>query len=227
MIDIVGSLLSSPGHGVSTMLDVGTGSGAISVACCTRHESIRHATAIDLSEDAVRLARENAEHNGMPASRLTVVHSSLAEYVPQGKVDLLVSNPPYLPTMPDEPEVAQWEDSRALLGGEPDGLGMILDLLRRAPVLVRPGGHILLEGHITHPQVLYRMMMGEEEGSPLLLKPGTGLGAPKVDDTVVVPSLLAHLVGHEYEDLRAAMRWRGGYYDSFGQPRFMLLAIAE
>jgi release factor glutamine methyltransferase len=76
------------------VLDVGTGSGAIALAIADEHPGAV-LTAVDLSEDALALARENAELTGL-AAKVTFLQQDLTAGLPGGPYELVVSNPPYL-----------------------------------------------------------------------------------------------------------------------------------
>ena len=123
------------------VLDVGTGSGAIGLAIADEHPGAA-VTGIDLSVEALALARENATRTGLP---LELVRHDLFEGLPEGPWRLVVSNPPYVD--PDEgstlqPEVRDWEPPEALFGREAAAA-----VARGATaVLVRGGGLVLEVG---------------------------------------------------------------------------------
>ena len=99
------------------VLDVGTGSGAIALAIADEHPGAR-VTGIDSSQEALALARENAERLGF-GGEFELVEHNLFEGLPEGPWDLVVSNPPYV--RPEEigtlaPEVRDWEPRAALVG---------------------------------------------------------------------------------------------------------------
>ena len=97
------------------VLDVGTGSGAIALALADEHRGAR-ITAVDASEDALKVARENAARLELDVA---FERHDLFEGLPAGPWDLVVSNPPYVdPTEIDslEPEVRDWEPRAALVG---------------------------------------------------------------------------------------------------------------
>jgi release factor glutamine methyltransferase len=120
------------------VLDVGTGSGAIALAIADEHPGAR-VTAIDVSAEALELARENGRSTDLDvAFELRDVREGL-----EGAYDLVVSNPPYVTTDEIEglePEVRDWEPRLATVGDE--HTAVIAD--EAARVLV-PGGHIVLE----------------------------------------------------------------------------------
>ena len=121
------------------VLDVGTGSGAIALAIADEHPGAR-VTAIDASEDALAVARENAARTGLS---IELVRRDLFEGLPDGPWDLVVSNPPYIRADEVEglgPEVRDWEPRSAVVGeGTTEGVaGAALSVLR-------PGGALVLE----------------------------------------------------------------------------------
>jgi release factor glutamine methyltransferase len=131
--------------------DVGTGSGAIAVSLAAERPAL-HVIATDLSEEALALAARNAAAHGVNDR----VHAACGELVeparallPAGRagLDLLVSNPPYVPTADIaglEPEVRDYEPRQALDGG-PDGLDVLRRLLPAAADLLLPAGWLVLE----------------------------------------------------------------------------------
>lgn len=127
-------------------VDVGTGSGAIALACVHQHRSARF-VATDLSVEALEVARTNAEKLKL-GDRLEFRQGDL--YAPvegEPKFDAIVSNPPYIATEDIatlEPGVRDHEPRQALDGGI-DGLDVVARLIRGAPERLRPGGHLILE----------------------------------------------------------------------------------
>ena len=125
-------------------LDVGTGSGCIAVALAVNVPDAT-VTALDLSPEALAVARRNAAAHGV-SDRLTFVQSDLlAALEPAATFDLLCANLPYidsaeLSTLP----VAAHEPALALDGG-PGGLLVIERLLAQAPPHLAPGATLLLE----------------------------------------------------------------------------------
>ncbi|MGI9111883.1 MAG: peptide chain release factor N(5)-glutamine methyltransferase [Gaiellaceae bacterium] len=122
-----------------TVLDVGTGTGAIALALADEHEGAR-VTAIDLSAEALELARENAERSGL---EVQLLEHDLRDGLPDGPYDLVVSNPPYV-----EPadlnglmsDVRDYEPQLALVG-----VGATEAIARAARDVLRPGGWLVLE----------------------------------------------------------------------------------
>ena len=131
-----------------TIVELCTGSGAVAVALAAELPAAR-ILATDLSWRALRVARGNAEQHGV-AGRITFLRGDLCRaidgQVPAGSVDLMVANPPYIPTgelVTLMPEV-HWEPRLALDGGA-DGLRVAREIIETSPAWVRPGGFLLLE----------------------------------------------------------------------------------
>jgi release factor glutamine methyltransferase len=128
-----------------TVVDVGTGSGAIAVSVAfNRPRASVYAT--DTSPAALEVARKNA-HRLLPAgARVQFVHGALLEGAPSA-LDVICANLPYIPTgrMTSLPvTVRDYEPSAALDGG-PDGLDVYRALLPQARDRLKPGGTLLME----------------------------------------------------------------------------------
>ncbi|OLC33843.1 MAG: protein-(glutamine-N5) methyltransferase, release factor-specific [Candidatus Rokubacteria bacterium 13_1_40CM_4_69_5] len=127
------------------VVDVGTGSGCI--ACALAHERPDvDLIATDTSLAALGLARSNAHRLGLEG-RIRPVASDLLAAIGSTKADLIVSNPPYLPTdLLSEltPEVRDHEPRAALDGGA-DGLRDLRRLVAEARRVLRPSGALVLE----------------------------------------------------------------------------------
>jgi release factor glutamine methyltransferase len=127
------------------VVDVGTGSGCLACAVAAEHPDAR-VLAVDLVPAAVAVARRNVAALGL-GRRVEVVEGDLLAPAPVRSADIIVSNPPYLPSgwLPDlDPEVRDHEPRIALDGGG-DGLDVLRRLVRAAPRHLRPGGILLLE----------------------------------------------------------------------------------
>jgi release factor glutamine methyltransferase len=127
-------------------VDVGTGSGCLALACTHNHKGTTF-LATDVSPEALSLAAENAEALGL-LDRVTFREGSLLDPVAaEGPFDVIVSNPPYIPSalIPTlEHGVRDYEPHLALDGG-PDGLRVVDSLIAQAVPLLKPGGHLILE----------------------------------------------------------------------------------
>lgn len=140
VVDRCLDLLGVSGSERQTVLDVGTGTGAIALALAD--EADARVVAIDSSADALELARENARRNGV---EVQFVHGDLHDGLPRGPFDLVVSNPPYV--LPAEwnslpPEVRDWEPKDALVDK-----GQTAVLIAAAPDALRSGAHLVVEVH--------------------------------------------------------------------------------
>ena len=132
-----------------TVADVGTGSGVIAIALARRHADLRVA-AIDVSADALAVARENVARYGL-ADRVTLIEGDLLAPLMDGaserEIAAVVANPPYVSEADlaaAEPEVREHEPRIALDGG-PDGLRVIRRLIEQAPRALAGGGWLLME----------------------------------------------------------------------------------
>lgn len=125
------------------IVDLCTGSGAIALAMAQEVPRSR-VHAVELSEEALRWTRKNAE-----GSRVTVHQGDALSALPEldGQVDLVISNPPYIPLTEWEyvaPEARDHDPEMALFSGE-DGLDTIRGIERTAHRLLRPGGIVVIE----------------------------------------------------------------------------------
>ena len=124
------------------VLDIGTGSGAIAVSLAKLGRQAQ-VTAVDVSDRALEIARQNAERNG---AAVEFVKSDCFSALKGRKYDMIVSNPPYISE--DEmrglmPEVTR-EPELALFGGA-DGLDFYRRISREAPEYLNEGGCLLFE----------------------------------------------------------------------------------
>ena len=135
--------LAQPLPAEPVIVDLCTGSGALALALATARPRAR-VVAVDYSPDALRYARRNAEGTSVEVVSADVTSPDLLTEL-DGAVDLLVTNPPYIPTGAQlEPEVAQYDPSHALFGG-PDGMAVIDHIVVAAARLLRPGGFCAVE----------------------------------------------------------------------------------
>lgn len=128
----------------TTMADIGTGSGAIAVACAHAMKTMRW-IATDISNEALDVARRNAQRHGV-AERIDFRQGDLLAPLAE-PVDAIISNPPYID--PDDaptlaPDVRRWEP-RAALFSEEYGLAHHRRLIEAAPPWLRSGGLLAME----------------------------------------------------------------------------------
>lgn len=129
------------------VVDLCTGSGAIAVALAAAVPTAR-LTAVELEPAAVALARDNCER--LVPGRVEVVQADATApgtlALLDGTVDVVVSNPPYVPAgAVEDPETAWHDPDRALFGGGADGLAVPTAVVCRAAALLRPGGVLVME----------------------------------------------------------------------------------
>ena len=148
--------LQSPIFNPIRILDIGTGSGNIAVSIA-KESPESHVFTVDKSDSALSVAKENAIIHNV-AGRITFLKGDLCipfnppspPFVKGGKeglFDIIVSNPPYIPTGDIEglmPEVRDWEPRWALDGGK-DGLEIIQKIIKDAPLFLESGGFIAME----------------------------------------------------------------------------------
>lgn len=134
------------------ILDIGTGTGAIALALAAHLPQAR-ITAIDLSAEALEVARENARTHNLTL-RLRFLQSDLLNSLPLNEqtatFDVVVSNPPYVPEderMELHPQVRDYEPAQALFAG-PGGLDIYERLIPQANAALKSDGLLALEiGH--------------------------------------------------------------------------------
>ncbi|HEU4645446.1 MAG TPA: peptide chain release factor N(5)-glutamine methyltransferase [Burkholderiales bacterium] len=129
-------------RGPASVLDLGTGSGAIALAI-KRHLPAARVVAVERSAAALAVARRNALKLGL---QVDFRHGLWFEPVAGERFDLVVSNPPYVAM--DDAHLSQgdlrFEPQSALVAG-PEGLDAIREIVRGAPSHVNPGGWLLVE----------------------------------------------------------------------------------
>ena len=163
LVDMAKNLL----NGIETpfIVEIGTGTGAIAIACAKESGSSR-VLATDVSEEALALAKENAEANGLgtaagdnkAAGTLTFAQGDLLDAVTgdvvvkiaddaSAKIDCLIANLPYIPDGEKgklQPEVDKFDPALALYGG-PDGLTLVRKMLSQTEGKLAAGAPVLLE----------------------------------------------------------------------------------
>ena len=125
------------------ILDMGTGSGAIAIALALELP-FSTVTAIEISRDAAKIAKENVENHGVD-NRVSIIQGNLLESV-KGQFDMIVSNPPYVPRSELDflPKEVLKEPLIALDGGS-GGLDVIRALLKQSVGRLKKKGAVLFE----------------------------------------------------------------------------------
>lgn len=131
-------------QGPALALDIGTGSGAIALSLATEVPDIR-VIAVEASEDAAKYTAANIAQ-WAPEVELRVGEFQDRVLDLAGQLDLVISNPPYIPidAVPIDPEVRDHDPDLALYGGA-DGLDIIREIAQTAPILLKRGGMLVLE----------------------------------------------------------------------------------
>lgn len=144
------------------VLDIGTGTGCIAIAAAVNHPG-GNFTAIDVSEPALAVARENAERHGV-ADRIRFLTGDLFAPLEAGeRFEIIASNPPYIRDDEIEtlqPDIRLHEPLSALVAG-PDGLTTIRRLIAEAPRHLAPGGYLLMEIAPEQAAAVHNLLEGE------------------------------------------------------------------
>lgn len=139
----------TPGLETPRVLDLCTGSGCIAAAVA-HHLKSAAVLAIDLSEAAVAVARRNVDRLGLVDRVMLAcgdLYGPLESQITAAPFDLIVSNPPYIPTGAIaglDRNVREYEPHTALDGGA-DGLDLVRRIIAGAPARLRPGGRLYVE----------------------------------------------------------------------------------
>lgn len=122
-----------------SVLDLCTGTGVVAIAAA--HAGARTVTAFDICPEAVQCARRNATAAGV---RVDVRLGSIPDAVAAGPYDVVLANPPYVPTGPDAERNPTGTGPEWAWNAGPDGRLVLDPLCDAAPLLLRPGGTILV-----------------------------------------------------------------------------------
>ena len=158
--------------------ELGTGSGAISIALAIAYPSWV-GIATDIDQDVLEIATENYI-NSSRQSNLSFYcgywWNPLERF--KGKLDLAISNPPYIPhdTYEELPkEVKNFEPKIALLGGE-DGLKHIKEIIKKAPLFLKEKGWLILENHFDQGEKVKQLFLNNRFTSVQNVKDLSGVG---------------------------------------------------
>lgn len=146
------------------ILDIGTGSGCIAISLA-KYIKAAKVTAIDISEEALNTAKENAVLNSV-SERVEFVHSNLFEKLTlENKFDCIVSNPPYIPTKDIyelQPEVRLFEPFGALDGGN-DGYYFYKAIIKKSPQFLKKNAVLAFEVGIGQARTIAQLMQEDFE----------------------------------------------------------------
>ena len=158
--------------------ELGTGSGAISIALALAYP-FSEVAATDIDRDALEIANKNYI-NSSKQSNLKFYcgnwWSPLERF--KGKIDLAISNPPYIPKDTYEKlpkEVKNFEPKVALLGGE-DGLEHIRKIIQKAPLFLKENGWLILENHFDQGEKVKQLLLKNQFTSIEIVKDLSGIG---------------------------------------------------
>ncbi len=158
--------------------ELGTGSGAISIALALAYP-LSQGIATDIDRDALEIATKNFINSSRQSNLKFYCGnwwSPLQGF--KGKLDLAISNPPYIPRDTYEKlpkEVKKFEPKVALLGGE-DGLKHIREIIQKAPLFLKENGWLILENHFDQSEKVKQLLINNEFTSIEILKDLSGIG---------------------------------------------------
>ncbi|CRL00775.1 CLUMA_CG014029, isoform A [Clunio marinus] len=147
------------------ILEVGCGTGCISLSLLRFMPNVKQIIAIDQSKTACELTKENSLNlelsNRLKVFNYKLKDDSLPEEISQnGPFDVIVSNPPYVPSkdlLRLAPEIFLYEDIRALDGG-PEGLNIIQLLLEISSKYLSKNGNLWMEVDHRHPEIIEKLV---------------------------------------------------------------------
>ena len=177
LIDIVFKLFGKTSNKLF-FAELGTGSGAISIALALAHP-LWEGVATDIDQDALEVANKNYINSS--------VRKNLRFYCGnwwtplkrfKGKIDFAISNPPYIPKDTYEKlpkEVKNFEPKIALLGGD-DGLKHIREIILKAPLFLKEKGWLILENHFDQCEKVKQLLIESKFTSIEIVKDLSGIG---------------------------------------------------
>ena len=143
------------------IVDLCSGSGAIAISLATEVLG-SNVFAVEKSKEAFSFLQQNAASYGL--AEMNLRNEDLQESLPEldGKVDLVISNPPYIPNdaIPIDLEVQLHEPSMSLYGGV-DGLDVVRQISNRALTLLKPGGLLVMEHADTQSRAIGELLLAE------------------------------------------------------------------
>lgn len=155
------------------ILDMCTGSGCILLSLL-KYSNECEGLGVDISEEALKVARENAQRLGLKAD---FIQGNLFENVPEKRFDMIISNPPYIETAVIEtlmPEVREHEPMQALDGME-DGLFFYRKIVEKAGRFLEKGGWLLFEIGYNQGEAVSNLMTAQGFQNVEVVKDYAGL----------------------------------------------------
>ncbi len=157
------------GENPHRLLDVGTGSGAIALALKAAFPACE-VVAVDLSEEALAIARENSRRLNLSVEFLRADAFDLSASL-TGTFDLIVSNPPYIPQSEEaimRPNVTHYEPHEALFVPDEDPLCFYRAIARASRTLLSSAGSLWFEIHEDFADPMQQMLREEGFGEQML-----------------------------------------------------------
>ena len=158
--------------------ELGTGSGAISIALALAYP-LWDGIASDIDQDALEIATKNYINSSKQSNlKFYCGHWWTPFESFKGKIDLAISNPPYIPNDTYEQlpkEVKNFEPKIALLGGE-DGLKHIREIIQKAPLFLREKGWLILENHFDQSEKVKNLLIKNKFKSVEIVNDLSGVG---------------------------------------------------
>ena len=176
-IDIVSGIFKNREEKI-TFVDLGTGSGAISIALALENPNWS-GIATDIDKSAVEIAARNFKTNSNQ-SNLKFYNGNWWDPLEnfKGEIDFAVANPPYIPQATYEVlpiEVKNFEPKLALLGGK-EGLDHINQIVQNAPLYLKNKGWLLIENHFDQGEKVKKLFLENRFTSVKVLKDFSGIG---------------------------------------------------
>ncbi len=158
--------------------ELGTGSGAISIALALAYP-LWDGIATDIDQDALEIATKNYINSSEQSNLRFYCGNWWTPFESfKGKIDLAISNPPYIPKDTYEKlpkEVKNFEPKVALLGGE-DGLKHIREIIQKAPLFLKEKGWLILENHFDQGEKVKQLLIKNKFTSIEIVKDLAGIG---------------------------------------------------
>ncbi len=176
-IDIVSGIFKNKEEKI-TFVDLGTGSGAISIALALENPNWS-GIATDIDKSAIEIASRNFKTNSNQ-SNLKFYNGNWWDPLEnfKGEIDFAVANPPYIPQANYEVlpiEVKNFEPKLALLGGK-EGLDHINQIVQNAPLYLKNKGWLLIENHFDQGEKVKKIFLENRFTSVKVLKDFSGIG---------------------------------------------------